>query len=66
MVTDKPRGFMTAFMRRCPDSVPIAQTFPLHGASNYKSTGVEGPQARDDPLLDKVLDSSGNLEKCTK
>lgn len=66
MATDKPRGFMTAFMRKCPGSVPIAQTFPLHGASYYKSTGVEGPQARDDPLLDKVLDSSGNSEKYTK
>lgn len=61
MTTDR---IMTAFLRKCPGSVPIAWTFTSHQTSYYEFTGVEEPQGNDDPFLGKALDNSRNSEKC--
>lgn len=57
---------VTAFVRKCPGSVPIAWTFPSHQAPYYEFTGVEEPQGSDDPLLGKAFNSSGNSENYIK
>lgn len=61
MTTDR---ITTAFVRKCPGSVPIGWTFPSHQASYYEFTGVEEPQGSNDPLLGEALDNSGNSEEC--